>query len=197
MSNGMTGEIVVAGLVTGTHLIEDIGIAVPNQVAVRIPADLAMRSKDLWRGIQQGRLFQLHSGAGLHVAKGPTPTSNREAQLEAENKRLRGELDAERMRNDGIQSVLDGLQAQLQGVQMAVGKLGAAPRVVQVMPSGQVVAPVAAGSEVVGGEVPAFLPERIHPDTAETQIRPATETAEKANVTSAASKLRELKKQSG
>lgn len=197
----VAGEIVVVGVITGTHIIEDIGIAVPHKVAVNISAELALRSKDLHRGIQQGKIFMLDGGSGIRAATTPTSDHNRVAQLEAENARLKQELDAEKLRNQGLQDVLAGFGAQLQGLNVTLGRLGdRPPQGIQMHGSVPMalgtVAPEAAPG-VVGGEVPTFLPERIRPDAAESQIRPAMETAEKSNVTSAASKLRELKKGTG
>ncbi len=211
-----SGEVVVAGLVTGTHLIEDIGIAVPHQVAVRIPADVALRSKDLWRGIQQNRLFRLNAGSGLIFAADtsvphppppipPSPAVQQESQrlhhevqrLQQENQQLRQEhqrlvveLTAERQRNDSLQAAL---VSGLQGVQTAIGKLESAPRVVMVGPG----ASSAGSPDVVGGDVPTFVPGKILPENVEAQIRPDKATAERSNVASAASRLRELKRGGG
>ena len=202
--NSMSGEVIVAGLVTGTHLIEDIGVAVPHQIAVHIPADQALRSKDLWRGIQQGKLFKLDGGSGFHVGSARTAEASRLANLESENHRLtlelaeaRRELEAERNRNHGLVDVLAGLQAQLQGVQAAVGRLGDASRDVHNTQVGPGAPSVAAPNGAVGGEAPTFLPDRIRPEAAVAQIRPATETTESSNVANAASKLREMRKQPG
>lgn len=199
--NGMSGDIVVAGLVTGTHIIEDINISVPHQVAVRIPAEMALRSKDLWRAIQQQKVFKLDAGHGLQIAVKPTPAStpdvdsDRVSQLETENKRLTQELALERQRNERLQDLLSGLQAQLQEVKQSLGRLEDGPKVVQVVQASQQASPGAV-TGVVGGEVPTFVPEKIRPEAAEAQIRSSTETVEKTNVSSAVSKLRELKKQS-
>lgn len=207
----MSGEVVVAGLVTGTHLIEDIGVTVPHQVAVRIPADVALKSKDLWRGIQQNRLFRLNAGSGLNIAAevhAPPPANaavqqenqrlhhesqrlqQENARLQQENQRLAAELAAERQRNDSLQAAL---VSGLQGVQTAIGKLESAPRVVMAGPGA---APVG-GPDVVGGDVPTFVPGKILPDNVEAQIRPDKATAERSNVASAASRLRELKRGGG
>lgn len=207
----MSGEVVVAGLVTGTHLIEDIGVTVPHQVAVRIPADVALKSKDLWRGIQQNRLFRLNAGSGLNIAAEvhAQPPANAAVQqenqrlhhetqrlqqenqrLQQENQRLAAELAAERQRNDSLQAAL---VSGLQGVQTAIGKLESAPRVVLAGPG----AAQAGGSDVVGGDVPTFVPDKILPENVEAQIRPDKTTAEQSNVSSAASRLRELRRGGG
>lgn len=195
----MTGEIIVAGLVTGTHLIEDIGVAVPHKVAVHIPADQALRSKDLWRGLDQGKLFKLDGGC-IQVNRVPAGESGEiatlraeVARLETENKRLKIDAETERLRADGFQTVLGGLEAQLAGVRQAIGKLGDLPRVVHVVQGTAAVSGPSA--DVVGGDAPTFIPDRIRPaEDVETQIRTETATAEKSNVSSAASKLREMKK---
>lgn len=205
----MNGEVVVAGLVTGTHLIEDIGVAVPHQVAVRIPADVALRSKDLWRGIQQNRLFRLNAGSGLSAAREiqaappPPPAApgpdmvalqQENQRLKAENQRLVADLEKERQRNDTLQNLLGGLTSGLQGVQTAIGKLESAPRVIVAGSPGAV---AASSPEVVGGDVPTFVPDKILPDNVEAQIRAEKETAERSNVASAASRLREMKRGGG
>lgn len=205
----MNGEVVVAGLVTGTHLIEDIGVAVPHQVAVRIPADVALRSKDLWRGIQQNRLFRLNAGSGLSAAREiqpappPPPAApgpdmvalqQENQRLKTENQRLAADLEKERQRNDTLQNLLGGLTSGLQGVQTAIGKLESAPRVIVAGSPGAV---TAASPEVVGGDVPTFVPDKILPENVEAQIRAEKETTERSNVASAASRLREMKRGGG
>lgn len=207
----MIGDIVVAGLVTGTHVIEDIRVAVPHKVAVRIPANDALRSKDLWRGISQGRLFKLDGGSGLHATPAPSQAANasRISQLEAqnaelrdENKNLRREVEAANARYEGLQQVLTGLQGQLQGIQGALGRLGDLPAALQgmvmVTPQHGMAAPVAPvsaeDSGVVGGEAPKFIPESIKPKEATTQIQVKSETTDGTNLSAAASRLKELRK---
>lgn len=205
----MTGEVVVAGLVTGTHLIQDIGVTVPHRVAVRIPAEVALQSKDLWRGIQQGFLFKLSAGAGLSYsstsAPAPTPTpppvpapaqSRFEIEnqtLRAENLRLANELSVERQRNLSLQTLLTNLTSGLAGVQTALGKLEASPRVVV---AGTAEAR-ATGPEVVGGAVPTFIPAHVLPENVEAQIHTEKETTDRSNLSSAASRLRDMRRQSG
>lgn len=198
----MTGEIIVAGLVTGTHIIEDIGVAVPHQVAVLIPADQAIRSRDLQRGLQQGKLFKLDGGSGIRQERSsPEVTAQHDAsmaRLEAENKQLRFDLEAERIRSGGLATLLGGLEAQLAGMRQAIGALGALPRVVQVVQGQSAQGAHAALPDVVGGDAPTFIPDRIRPtEDFETQIRTETATTDKSNVSNASSKLREMKTRSG
>lgn len=208
----MIGDIVVAGLVTGTHVIEDIRVAVPHKVAVRIPANDALRSKDLWRGISQGRLFKLDGGSGLHATPAPSQAANasRISQLEAqnaelrdENKKLRREVATANARYEGLQQVLTGLQGQLHGIQGALGRLGDLPAALQgmvmVTPQHGMAASVAPGlpvddGGVVGGEAPKFIPESIKPKEATTQIQVKSETTDGTNLSAAASRLKELRK---
>jgi hypothetical protein len=51
------GDLVVCG-VSADIVVEDIGLNVPKGVAVPVPGDSAQRSKDLWRYISQGLIFQ-------------------------------------------------------------------------------------------------------------------------------------------
>lgn len=198
MTSAMAGEIVVAGLMTGGYLIEDIRINVPHQVAVRIPADLAMQSKDLWRAIQQRLLFKLDAGAGIYPVpvSSPSDDNHRIAVLEAENKTLRQELDAERQRNQGLQVSFQGLQASLRGLELSLGRMESSPRVYSQPGASPVVNAGTSTPEVVGGGTPTFVPSRIRPETnVDAKIQTTTETSEKGNVSAAANKLKEMRRQ--
>lgn len=180
MSDGprMVGGITVAGLVTGTHLIEDIKIAVPHQIAVFIPADLAYRSKDLWRGISQRRLFQLTGGSGLAVESNnrvlPPPNTDLE-DFRAENKRLKQQLEEAQRQNLSLQDALQAMQGQLTSILRLLGRIenGEVPILRGISGPGleaPKAAPLPVLPMVVGGEVPAFIPDDIHPDAAKTNI---------------------------
>jgi cell division septum initiation protein DivIVA len=114
-------------------------------------------------------------------------------RLQQENHRLTKELAVERGRNDSLQAALTGLTSGLQGVQTAIGKLESAPRMVVAGPG----VAASGGSEVVGRDAPTFVPDKILPDNVEAQIRPDKATAEQSNVSSAASRLRELRRGGG
>lgn len=197
----MSGEVVVAGMVTGVHYIEDIQVSVGHRDAVRIPAEVAYRSKDLWRAIQQGFLFKLSAGSGFVPNALPAPSpppvdSGLQAEVErlrAENQRLTTELETERTRNGTLQTLLTSLTSGLQGVQEAIGKLESSPRVVVAGPG----ATAAVEAGVVGGDAPTFVPGRIQPTNVETQIRTEKETTDSSNISSAASRLRELRRGGG
>lgn len=193
----MTGDVMVSGMVTGTHIIEDIGVPVPHQIAVRIPAELAHRSRDLWRGLQQKRLFLLKGGSGLSVTSTPTPTPPAPAApaapvangaLEEENKRLRKELAATKKEATELRKALNNQGEKLEAILTAIGRLEGKQAVA-------VAEGVRAAVEAVGGEVPLFIPsDKLKPEDAEASIQVKESTSEGASVADAASKLKGLRK---
>ena len=191
--NHLKGDYVVAGMVTGTHVIEDIGIPVPHQVAVRIPADLAHRSKDLWRGLQQNRLFLLKggfsvSGAPDHMSVEPPPAG---IDLVEENRRLVQELDSAKKENAALRKTLQAQEGKLEAILTAIGQLNIGQVVIQAVGAKE------APSEVVGGEVPMFIPsDGLKPKGAETSIQVVESTSGGTSVTDAAQKLKELRRKS-
>lgn len=181
------GDIKVIGLVAGTHVIEDIGRDVPHGMTVTIPAELAVRSKDLWRAISQKCLFQLPTVAAPPQLPPPDQEKPRleahvrdlEAKvqmLSAENLTLREEL--RRGAQDQSQK-LDSILAAIQnGIPMA-------------LPAG--VRPVRPPEEVADGSAPTFLPSRIKSDEMTAHIDIQGESSN-ADVTGAAERLRKLRK---
>lgn len=206
----MSGGMDVVGLVMGMHLIEDIKVAVPFKVSVHITAEQMHRSKDLWRAISQKKIFQLSGNrsfpnTGLKPSAQKGVDTARIVALEKENKTLKQKLEQERQRNGGLQDLLAGLQAQLAGFQKALGRIESLPALSQqpVMVQGAQMAPVAssapavAPSEAVGGEAPLFIPSEIAPKDAEANIQIADDTSTDSKVSSAASRLKQLRKQQG
>lgn len=185
------GDYVVAGMVTGTHVIEDIGIPVPHQVAVRIPADLAHRSKDLWRGLQQNRLFLLKGGFSISGAPENVIIESPGApngDLVAENRRLCQELDSAKKENEALRKTLQAQEGKLEAILTAIGRLGEGQVVVQATN-------IKAAVEAVGGEVPMYIPsEGLKPKGAETSIQVIESTSEGAAVLDAAQKLKGLRR---
>ena len=195
----MSGDYVVTGLVTGTHIIEDIGVPVPHQIAVRIPADLAHRSRDLWIGIQQKRLFLLKGGSGLSVvvpngmataaakvpnqAK-PSPDASKEIQ------QLRGDLSDARRESADLRASLKAQEGKLEAILTAVGQLSQ-------VSAASVQAAVKAVGGAVGGEAPMFIPDGLKSESVGTNIKVTESTVTGVSVASAASKLRDLKKGRG
>lgn len=199
------GGIDVVGLVMGMHVIADIQVAVPFRIMTHITAEQMHRSKDLWRDIQQKKIFQLtgrRSVAPNRPVMQATPDMTRIGELEKENRELRRQLASAEQRNQGLQDLLAGLQGQLAGFQKALGRIEnlpglAQPVVMQAVPQGfsAPVAAVSAPTEAVGGDAPLFIPSEITPKGAETNIKVASDTEKNSNVSSAASRLKELRRQ--
>lgn len=180
----MTGDVTVLGLKSDTCVLADIGMDVPHGRVVTIPADRAVRSKDLYRGINQGYLFRLSIPAAANPALNVLQAEaqslrERVAQLEAENKTLRERLAQAEARAplDGkLDAILAALQSgrSLPGALPSLAKEVAEPLVVEVAP-------------------PPFIPSKIQRDDMRGHVM--TETAEGAgDVSSAAAKLREMRR---
>lgn len=206
MANEMVGGLTVVGIVTGTHVLEDIQVAVPHRVAVYIPAEQALRSKDLYRALGQGRIFKLDGGFRSAPMGTPPPSPSNELQLrndelEKENHRLRQDLGASERRNQGLQQALEALHGQLDAILNVLGRIESKDPVPLVLAQGQLVAASAqskaAAVGVVGGDAPAFVPDNIKPADAEVRIKVETSSSKATNVADAASKLRELRKSGG
>lgn len=190
----VVGGITVTGLVTGGHVIEDIKVSVPYQVAVYIPADKACISKDLWRGIGQRRLFQLEGGAGISFAPAAGNGGSEELKLEVdrlrqENLRLREEVSSltsqlaeARQQSTSSQESLGNMQGQLEAILRAVGNLGQGG--LRVVAGGSEVEP----TRVIGGDSPVFIPSFTPAST--TNIRTDSEVVENSALSSAARALR-------
>jgi hypothetical protein len=163
---------------------------------VRIPADLAHRSKDLWRGLQQNRLFLLKggfsvSGAPEHLSVDPPPAG---IDLVEENRRLVQELDSAKKENGALRKTLQAQEGKLEAILTAIGQLNVGQVVIQAV---GVKEAAGAPSEVVGGEVPMFIPsDGLKPKGAETSIQVVESTSGGTSVTDAAQKLKELRRKS-
>lgn len=203
----MKGGFTVTGLVTGGWFLEDIKVSVPHGVAVYIPADQAYKSKDLWRSVQQGRVFPLTGGAGLAVepptSKSTTPEASDKADLEAENKKLRRLLGETKRQKDALQQSVESMQGQLTSILSALGRIenGEVPIATVVVP--QVVTQVQAlpaqpeVSKAVGGEVPTFIPDNLTPEDAKPSIDVKAEVVEGSSVSDTAKMLRRARKGQG
>lgn len=198
----MKGGFTVAGMVTGSFLVEDIKISVPHQVAVYIPADQAYKSKDLWRGINQGRLFLLTGGSGLAVEPNTDmPTTVVAADLteaQADNKKLRQKLGETQQQKMALEESLQSMQGQLTSILRALGRIesgGNGGIAVRGLP--QAVAAVAAAVETnqaVGGDVPSFIPDGFVSDDAQSNITVEATVVEGSSVQDAAKLLRQARR---
>jgi hypothetical protein len=207
------GDVRVTGLVPDRHTIEDINVNVPYGMTVTIPAELAVQSKQLWLGISQHKLLQL--GSASPAPKFLPPTALNQAghkerekleakvrelndqiadlktevqSLRTENQSLRTNLAAKgngaaataAVMDPEINAKLDALMAALKsGVPMAGGVAGAT---------------TTPKREIADGEAPTFLPSQIKPEDAQVRIDVQGESSESASISSAAEKLRKLRK---
>lgn len=190
-----TGDIRVFGLVAGTHVLEDIGMDVPHGREVTIPAEKAARSKDLYRAINQKKLFVLPSQpppaqAPLgHISDSLLQERNhfleeRNKQLEEENRGLREALRAAIAQQDRLDRILKAVEAvklpETIYVNGGAGAAQAAPR-----------------EEIADGAAPHFIPAEIAPRDAETRIDSQRESVESSGVSAAAERLRKMRRESG
>ena len=122
-----SGDVTVMGLVSETHIIEDIGIVVPRNVAVTIPADLVLLSKDLHRACSQGFVVYLHSTPStvpaLH-ASGVLAKEETEA-VRSDNARLLLQNETLSVSNDVLEKQISTLQAEVLRLQAHGSKLDA------------------------------------------------------------------------
>ena len=186
------GGITVVSIQTGGHVIQDINTPVPQRVAVTIPATQVLKSKDLYRALQQGYLFQLDGGMVVAAS-----ADNGDASaLPLENGLLRKQLQAVELENKSLKGALATLQEQFNAIAsdpMAKMEtiLATLERLGQ---GGGGVAPVVAKpTEAVGGEVPTYLPDKITPDEAKANITTTDDTSEGTSVADAASRLKKLR----
>lgn len=201
--------MIVVGLVAGTHLIEDLKIAVPHKVAVSITPEQLLHSKDLWRALNQGHIFKLDGGA-LHsvTPRSPSPNVGEIAKLKKEVKDLNRQLRESHAKNEGLQRALMGLNVNIDGILAAIGTLndnGAAafpPGMMQLLAQivtqgsvqGAAVLTSAPVSEAVGGEAPVFIADKIRPEDAETSIQIQKTPTEGSDVAASTAKLKELRR---
>lgn len=185
------GGMMVTKSVTGVHYIEDIQVNVPHQVAVFIPANKALNSRDLHRALASKTIFQLSSSMVMQSVQPPDYDRQRQMALEQENLMLKKALEQSNKQGAELQSSVSTIEQQMKVLLETVGRMESAPRVVQTIGPGVAVASV---SEAVGGDAPMFIPDDIVPTGAEeVHLQVQEQVAEEDNVSSAASRLRQLR----
>jgi len=212
MSHGM----IIVGLVAGTHLLEDIKVAIPHKVAVSITPNQMMHSKDLYRAINKGFVFKLDGGA-LHstTPRVQSASVGEITKLNREVKDLQRQLREAHAKNEGLQRALIGLNTNIDGILAAIGSLkdnggstsvaspafppGMMQLLTQIVAQGGVQGVLTAASapvsEVVGGEAPVFIADEIKPKDATTNIQVQKTASEGSDVSAATSKLKELRQE--
>lgn len=184
------GGITVSKVTTGVFLIEDIKVNVPHKEPVYIPGNKAVNSTDLHRALNARILFQLVSTLPTQVAS-PSSDPERFDAVEAENRTLREALERSSQQGAALQRSLESVEGKLGTLMAVVEKMASAP--VQVVSAGvrAVQEPL---SEVVGGEVPMFIPSEIVPKDADMHVETTAEVSKNDSVSAAAAKLRELRR---
>lgn len=190
----MNGDVTVLGLHPGTCVLEDIGMDVPNGTSVTIPADKALRSKDLNRCISQRMLFRLDNGTVLVPKSMPHPLS-----VELDDLRLRCRLLEEE--NQKLRVIISQHEASQQGKLDAIlTLLQSGVSVTSLIPRESILTPSTGQgtgtSGVVEMEAPAFVPSKIRPDDFGTAHVQLEKTSSDSGLSEAASRLREIRKQS-
>ena len=192
----INGDVRVVGLVSGTHLIEDIGRDVPYGVMVTIPGELALRSKDLWRGVESKCLHRVSAVLSnapdqekVRLRQYITELESSLAQLKQENDALRAQLEKATAAPaaPSYDAKLDSILAAIQNVNVTV----VAPSV----PVGTTV-PTKQSQNVIDGSAPTFLPSEIKPKDVDARIDVQGEKSEASGVSSASERLRKLRQKS-
>jgi hypothetical protein len=179
-----TGDITVLGMTVGLHMIEDIATGVPHGMVVSIPAEMALRSKDLWRAISQKQIFRLTTGSLQAPMVLPPTAADPVPKLIDENQQLQAALSAQQTQNA---EVMVQLKAQADAIRALTETLANAPRTVVVQGNA---APSVASS---AAPAPSFIPSTIKPESAEVRIETKLEEAEGADIGSNRDKLRRLR----
>lgn len=191
----------VIGLVSGSHIVEDIGVSVPYGETVEIPGDTAHRSRDLWRAISQKSLVQVSMAV---TQQAQYVDLDRVKRLEAYISELESKLSSAMTKistleaaaretskspepNSETESKLDLILKALQtsnglglshqahiGVSHAFEKYGS--------------------KEIVDTSIPQFLPSEIVPKDLDVQLTAQEEASSSTGVSGASNKLRQLRK---
>lgn len=206
-------DIVVCG-VTGDIVLEDIAFSVPKGHAVTISADLAVRSKDLYRCLSTGAIFQLNVNSLLNQrAQAQTPPAppsgvqERNAELEGENAKFRGEVQRLQLEVSKLQAESGRHQAENSRLRAENVKLQDTTRkldgILDLLKERPLTAIQQVGSQAVGstpktveeGAAPTFIPSQIRSDNVTaSRISLQEESSGSGGVSKASELLRKLKK---
>lgn len=201
------GGIVVCG-VTEDVLLEDIRMVVPKGEAIAIPAELVVQSKDLYRQLSVGAIFQLNKNS-----RGLRPNPPQEVALEhsepqpvviaahAEVESLKSENTRLAEENKALQERVSVLTRETSLLKDSLGIGDRLDQMMAMLKNGIVQGlPVQASKgdpfPSSGEEVPVFIPSQIKMDDVDTSrlsTPESTETTSGAGVSRAANALRKLK----
>ncbi len=187
-----TGDVTVLGVTMGDHVLEDIQMSVPQGMIVTIPAELALRSKDLWRAVAQKSIMRIHAGpigAPIQVAPQQTNHDVIVESLSAQNRQLQQTLDDQRVMNAAI---LEQLRLQTEAFKVMAARVEATGVQVRVVAAQPTVAGVPAA--LLPDDVPTYIPSSIKPVEADVRIETQQEEAQGADIANKRNKLRQLRK---
>lgn len=217
--NGIT----VIGLVSGSHIIEDIRVTVPYQVAVQIPAEMAHRSRDLAQDIQDKKVLQIRGalpagavfrGAGA-VPRPSAPFNGRKMplttetnvsevrELKAQVARLNQELAASQEREAKHKARESELQTLNVGLQTTLGTMSTQLQSIQgiledLKKQGIHVSQVSTAApnafSRLDDDAPIFIPESFK-DSSKVNIQVKEQTASSSDISQVRSALKNLRKE--
>lgn len=204
----MFNGIIVVGMVSGHHTIEDIQTVVPYRVAVQIPGNLVQMSGDLKEALHLRKVFKLSGvvpagsvfrGGPVKRAGAPNPVASQVQNtsevrdLKALVQRLTAQLTESKERetqlqtlNTGLQSTLGVMSAQLTAIQGVLEDLRT--KGIQVVGIG----PMAVRPEGIEDDVPMFIPS-MRDDQAKVNIT-VTEQASTTDLAASKAALKNLRK---
>jgi len=210
------GDVIVCG-VSEDKLVEDISILVPKGDAVTVPGHLAHRSKDLWRLLSQGVIFQLNANSLLRLKRQveppPVQPNPKLDGLEAKLGGLEvevGDLRSGLLKSQSEKSSLQAenrrlsaevlrLQGELAGQALDQSKLDAIlhlvksrPQVVNVVSESR--ASVAKPLDDVDGSAPMFIPSQIKSDSVGGQVAVKEGASDAASLSDASKALKGMRR---
>lgn len=205
MSNG---DITIISLVSGPHLIEDIGVSCHPGVLVTIPGAQTLISKDLYRGIAAKALAVVaqppqtlakpkasqeltQALADLTQAQSDLSQATkqnealfaRNAFLEQLCSEVQGELATLKARESKLDAILDAVNKPQTVVTQVISSETVTRNALVALPS----------EEVVGGEAPMFIPSTIKSETMGGEHVGVQEGTSDSGVGAAAKQLRKLR----
>jgi len=204
------GDIVVCG-VTEDILLDDIKFVVPKGEAVTVPADLVVRSTDLYRQLSVGAIFQLNKNSrGLRPNSPPKEEPLESPSLQPVVMAAQVEIEALKSENARLAEENNVLQERVSVLtresSLLKDSLGIGERLDQMMAmlkNGVAQGPSVLRTSNLNGdsfpsseEAPVFIPSQIKMDDVDTSrlsTPESTETTSGAGVSRAANALRKLK----
>lgn len=186
---------VVIGMVTGEHYIEDLKLRVPYRTPIPITDTDFINSKDLNRAVQQN-LVKVVAQASIPSPMPTLPNINGlELQVEQLNSALK---DSQKAHQEEVQARLrleTEIKSQNEKLNQILSAIQSLPAPQTVVVQGTNGTSGSRASEVVGGDVPMFIPENIPTGDAARISLPTSESS--TDIGEAAQKLRQLRKTQG